>query len=283
MNAWLLRWLVSVALVLTFVRPIVAGHDDGEIARLVKQLGDDEFAKREEATAALNKVGRPALKALRKAAKESGDAEIRSRAAALLRAIQDSLFHPIDLEPYVNQKLKERFHNHYDGNDLAPLPTGRQTFANVDFTVGTGVVQLGTRMVPGKPEKVEGIKVGAKAAKVHFLHSCGRSAGTPANTLIGKYVVHYDDRSTAEVEIVYGKDVVDWWEQRGVADPTRSKVAWEGQNEMIKGSGLKIKLFLTTWENPHPEKQITTLDYVTTDGAQQTGAAPFCVAISTEK
>lgn len=282
MTTWLPRCTAGFVLVLALIPRAAVAADDKEIERLIQQLGDDEFAKREAATAALNKVGKSALKALRRAAKESGDAEIRSRAAALVQAIQDSLFHPIDLEPYANQKLKERFHNHYDGNDLAPLPTGRQAFAGVDFTVGTGVVQLGTRMVPGKPEKVEGIKVGAKAAKLHFLHSCGRSGGTPANTLIGKYIVHYDDHSTAEVQIVYGKDVVDWWEQRGVADPTRSKVAWEGQNEMIKGSGLKIKLFLTTWENPHPDKQILAIDYVTTAEAQQTGAAPFCVAISTE-
>jgi hypothetical protein len=52
---------------------------------------------------------------------------------------------------------------------------------------------------------------------------------------------------------------------------------------MVKGSGLKIKLFVTTWKNPHPNKRIATIDYVTAAGGQQTGAAPFCVAISAEK
>jgi hypothetical protein len=283
MTTWLPRWFACLLIVLPFVPVVAADPDDKDIERLVKQLGADEFDQREAASAALNKVGKPALKALRKAATESDDAEVRFRAAALVQAIQDSLTQPIDLAPYVNQQLNGVFHNHYQGNDLAALPTGRQTFAGVRFTVGNGVVQLGTPKVPGKPEKVEGIKVGAKAVKLHFLHSCGRSGGTPADTLVGKYVVHYDDRSTAEVEIVYGKDVVDWWEQRGVADPTRSKVGWEGENEMVKGSGLKIKLFLTTWENPHPDKRIVTIDYETAAGGRQTGAAPFCVAISAEK
>ncbi len=64
---------------------------------------------------------------------------------------------------------------------------------------------------------------------------------------------------------------MDWWVQPGVADPTGSKVAWEGQNQFSP-----LKLFLTTWENPHRDRRIVTLDYVAT------GGTPFCVAISTE-
>ena len=268
MTTWLPRGFACLVLVLSLVPVAAAAPDDAEIVRLVKQLGHDEFDQREAATEALNKVGKLALTALSKAATESSDAEVRSRAVALLQVIKDSLIRPIDLGPHVNQKLNERFHNHLEGNDLAALPTGKQTFADIGFTVNGGVVQLGA----GMPEKVEGIKIGAKAVKLHFLHSCGRSGGTPANTLVGKYVVHYDDKRTVEMEIVYGKDVVDWWVQPGVADPTGSRVAWEGQNAFCK-----IKLFLTTWENPNPKKQIVSIDYVTT------GAAPFCVAISAEK
>ena len=241
--------------------------DNRDIERLIKQLGSDEFEEREAASKALKKVGKPALKALHEAATENADAEIRSRADALILAIRDSLIHSIDLGPHINQKLNERFHNYRDGNDLATLPNGRQNFAGIAFTVGGGVVQLGGE----KPAKVAGIKVGAKAVKLHFLHACGFSGSVPLNTRIGKYVVHYDDKSTEEIEIVYGKDVVDWWVQPGVSDPTRSKVAWEGQNAFSA-----IKLFLTTWENPKPEKRIVTLDYVAI------GGTPFCVAISAE-
>src|SRR4051812_19635383 len=154
-----------------------ATHDAKEIERLVKQLGSDEFKEREAASNALGKIGKPALTALRKAAKDS-DLEIRSRAAKLILAMQDSLARPIDLGPHVNQKLNERFHDYHQGNDLASLPKGRQTFAGVKFTVGVGVVQLGA----GKPNKVEGIKVGVKAEKLHFLHAGGHQNGAPLNT-----------------------------------------------------------------------------------------------------
>jgi RNA polymerase sigma factor (sigma-70 family) len=251
-------------------RPIAqddAAPDNRDVDRLITQLGSDEFEEREAATRALKKVGKPALTALQRAAKENADAEVRTRAAALIRAIRESLIRSIDLGPHVNQKLNERFHNYREGNDLAALPTGRQSFAGIAFTVGGGVVQLGGE----KPAKVAGIKVGAKVVKLHFLHAGGFGGNIPRSTPIGKYVVHYADESTEEIDIIYGKDVVDWWVQPGVADPTRSKVAWEGQNAFSA-----IKLFLTTWENSHPEKRIVTLDYVAT------GGTPFCVAISAE-
>jgi uncharacterized protein (TIGR03067 family) len=60
---------------------------DDKIRALIKQLGDDAFAKREAASKKLETIGMPALAALRAAATSSGDAEIRQRARALIRAI----------------------------------------------------------------------------------------------------------------------------------------------------------------------------------------------------
>jgi RNA polymerase sigma factor (sigma-70 family) len=242
--------------------------DGRDIERLIKQLGNDEYEEREAATSALKKVGKPALKALGEAATENADAEVRTRAAALVVAIRDSLIRSIDLGPHVNQKLTERFHNYREGNDLATLPTGRRSFAGIPLTVGKGVVRLGG----DKPAKAEGIKVDAKAVKLHFLQACGHGGKLARDTPIGKYVVHFDDKTTEDIDIIYGKDVVDWWVQPGVSDPTRGKVAWEGQNAFSP-----IKLFLTTWENPKPGKRIVTLDFVATEGT------PFCVAISAEE
>src|SRR5262245_23754171 len=56
---------------LWFVSASVAGQDEAEIARLIRQLGSEKFKEREMATASLTKVGKPALTALSKAAKES--------------------------------------------------------------------------------------------------------------------------------------------------------------------------------------------------------------------
>jgi hypothetical protein len=185
----------------------------------------------------------------------------------------------IDLAPHTNVKLTDNFHSgDTAGNNLAKLPTGKQTFAEVKFKVGEGVIQLGSSLVKEKPEKVEGIKVGRLVGKLHFLHACGYQA--PDDTVIAKYVVHYDDKTTADVEVAYGRDVVDWWIPPGRKDPTKGKVAWEGKNEATDGSDTKIQLYLTSWENPHPKKKVVSLDFVAT--APDGQAAPFCVAITAE-
>jgi uncharacterized protein (TIGR03067 family) len=61
---------------------------EGEtVARLIKQLGDDVFAEREAATKQLERIGEPALAALRRAAASSRDFEIRHRAKRIIEAI----------------------------------------------------------------------------------------------------------------------------------------------------------------------------------------------------
>ena len=186
----------------------------------------------------------------------------------------------IDLAPHVNVKLTDNFHSiQFSENNLGNLPTGKQTFAGVKFNVGKGLIQLKSAKMPEMPAKVEGIKVGRFPLKVHFLHACAYQATEEA--LIGKYVVHYEDKTTADIEIVYGKDVVDWWVKAGQQAPTRGKVAWEGENVAAKGQEAKIKLYLTTWENPNPKKKVVSIDYLAT--APEGEPAPFCVAITAEE
>jgi hypothetical protein len=60
------------------------------IGQLIQQLGDRDFAKREEASGKLLELGKAALPALERV-RESDDAEVRKRAGALTRAIQDRL------------------------------------------------------------------------------------------------------------------------------------------------------------------------------------------------
>lgn len=57
------------------------------VARLIKQLGHEEFTKREAASKELDAIGEPALDALRKAAASDGDAEIRRRAGQVVGSI----------------------------------------------------------------------------------------------------------------------------------------------------------------------------------------------------
>ena len=58
-----------------------------EVRKLIQQLGSADFAEREAATKRLEDIGKPALPALRDAAKRSEDAEIQRRAQRLVKKI----------------------------------------------------------------------------------------------------------------------------------------------------------------------------------------------------
>jgi hypothetical protein len=181
----------------------------------------------------------------------------------------------IDLQPKANQKLKESFRGKLEGNDLAELPQGNQTLDGLKFHIGEGLIRLANkRLKDDLPEKVEGIKVDAKFATLHILHATGYSVDD--DTVIAKYVVHYDDKSTDTIEVVYGKDVRDWWCHDSDVDPTRGKVAWTGSNRAATSFGNSLWLFALTWKNPKAHKKVVAIDLHST----LTEAAPFVVAMT---
>src|SRR5436190_2028418 len=99
-------------------------------------------------------------------------------------------------------------------NVLKDFPTGEKKFGDVTFVVGRKLIMLGSTAQKGEPAKVEGIPVGRAAHKLHFLHANGYGGGPNTEgsdwfvkdgTAIGSYTVHYDDKTTAEIPIVYGE------------------------------------------------------------------------------
>jgi hypothetical protein len=141
----------------------------------------------------------------------------------------------IDLEPLANRKLLDNLGSGAENNSLSDLPMGEQILGGIKFKVGPGLIQLGSKLFDSYPEKVEGIAVNRKFAKLHVLHATCNGGGVNEEgderyvkdgTLIGQYMVHYDDGSTEGIPIVYGEDVRDWWYVDGEAEPSRGKVVW---------------------------------------------------------
>jgi WD40 repeat protein len=85
--------LVSAPAVPTGLEPPArAGQQErDEIVSLIARLGSPEFGEREAATGALDRLGGKALAALRAAATDHADAEVRRRAAQLAQAIEQRL------------------------------------------------------------------------------------------------------------------------------------------------------------------------------------------------
>jgi hypothetical protein len=81
---------------LTVIVLVSSAHADdaAEIARFVKQLGDENFDKREAASKRLAEIGEPALDALHMAT-TSDDAEVRRRAAVAIADIERMLYREI--------------------------------------------------------------------------------------------------------------------------------------------------------------------------------------------
>jgi hypothetical protein len=188
-------------------------------------------------------------------------------------------FVPVDLQPKGNRLLSDNLHGYKDAkNDLGELKKGKHTLGNIVFEVGDKLIELGSKKAADGPEKVEGIAVGRTVEKLHFLHAAGYKG--QEDEVIGKYIVHYEGGRKEEIDIVYGKDVHDWWTESDVPKVTRGKIVWEGKNEAVTVLTTKttLQLFLMTWTNPHPRLKVTQLDFVST----QTDSAPFCVAVTAE-
>jgi len=193
----------------------------------------------------------------------------------------------LDLQPLGTHKLADDSPSGMAGNNLAGVPTGEKEFGGVKFQVGEKYLQLASpNFKDEKPEKVEGIKVGRSFNKLHILHATGYGSSpagstkhVPDDTLIAEYRIQYEGGETATVEVAYGKDVRDYWFRNGSPGVSRGKVAWEGDCDAAKKLDCRVRLYLTTWENPKPGKRVTAIDFIR---KPDTAAAPLCVGLTVE-
>lgn len=91
-------------------------------------------------------------------------------------------------------------------------------------------------------------------------------------------MIHLDDGQPREMTLVVGRELADWWEQRGETN-TSFTVAWTGTNKKSERTKSKIRLFKSTWENPQPGVAVQSIDLQATHPK----AAPFLIAITVER
>ncbi|MGH7867578.1 MAG: hypothetical protein ACREP9_08085, partial [Candidatus Dormibacteraceae bacterium] len=181
----------------------------------------------------------------------------------------------IDLSDYYNAALSTTWHGGTANNSLDVLPPGLLQLGGTVFDV-RGIVQLsGTEPSARRyPQRILGIKIGQSCTQLHFLQAAGwhTSDGTP----IGSYIVHFADGRQQTIPIIYGEDVRDW---NGNSDPStiqkRGTVVWSGTNR----APFHVRLFKTTWVNPWPDTEITSIDYI----SAMAESAPFLVALTAEQ
>jgi hypothetical protein len=164
------------------------------------------------------------------------------------------------------------------GTNLSSIPQGMQIFAQSAFDV-RGIIQLAGKTETGNsiPKEVKGIVIKNSGNSLCFLQG---SVGTVnEDTKIGEYVLHYVNGKTASIPIIYQRNVSDWFYNDGDKIPTNALIAWTAENEASKKSGSKIQLYKYTVNNPFPNTEIETIDFIST----MTESAPFLIAISMDK
>jgi hypothetical protein len=186
----------------------------------------------------------------------------------------------IDLTTNYNAMLTEAWLGRPD-NDLATMPIGVHTFGGVEYDA-RGLIQLSGKGDTAKsfPASVKGIMVNQKCSRLHFLHATAFGTGVPEGTQIGTYVVHFASNDMSmEIPIVYGHDVRDWHTlSNEKPDPKELTVVWTGMNKASALAHRSLRLFSTTWDNPAPNVEIKSIDYVSPQGP----AAPFLIAITVD-
>ena len=162
-------------------------------------------------------------------------------------------------------------------------PRGPHTFANVPLEIGGALVLWGERNAKqgqNYPEQMTGISVQRIFETLYVCHATffEGEAGKP----IYEVVFHYEDGTSASDAILAGDDVRDWFANRAKATlgPTgpRSTLAWDGDGKM--GDRIQaIRFCLTAMANPHPDKEVTAIDVVSSKGP----AAACILAMTTGK
>jgi hypothetical protein len=128
------------------------------------------------------------------------------------------------------------------------------------------------------PKSAEGIKIGSRCNRIHFLH--GTQYEVAEGSTIGRYKVHYADGFSEDVPIVYGEDVSVWmtW-QGGPRKASLANLAWTGKNARTELSPeAKVYLFAMVWTNPHPDRVVESIDFE----SSVTDCSPFLVAVTAE-
>ncbi len=87
---------------------------------------------------------------------------------------------------------------------------------------------------------------------------------TPADRdTVGRYVLTYEDGSSVTQPIQYGRHVRAWTDAQ--ASSMIPAPAWSGSTR----DGLAVNLTTLTWTNPHPERPVRSVTFV----SEGTGAA----------
>lgn len=146
-------------------------------------------------------------------------------------------------------------------NDLRSLPVGIQKFAGIPFDIidpktngGKSCLAFRGRM---RPSFLESAKIHVPDASGRFLHLLNAVGWEPANGFpVGRIRVTYNDGTTAEHEVLAGRDTGNFWNP---FNGEKRVVVWKGRN-----ASASIGLYATGIALD-PQKKVETIEIFSAD------------------
>ena len=192
---------------------------------------------------------------------------------------------PIEIGPSANLFRGERGWFGDANKTFADLPTGKNSFAGVPFSVydfptspvPTAVSLQGAKGV--EATSVKEIAVGTKARALFFLQTAKIDKRRSKDDIkkdrifeVAHYAVNYADGSRERVPIRAELDVENWKQKAPKALPG-AQVAWT----KTLGEGEVAVAYLQTWNNPKPDIQIKSIDL---EYGEQRAGVPVLLALT---
>ena len=167
---------------------------------------------------------------------------------------------------YADETAEDNLGGWTDQGDFCPknIPSGTVKLGGIAFELlspdnaaGNTCIRLRGEARPGFPEAVRDIPVGARYDGLAFLHT----AAWCQRGLAAVYRIRYADGSAETFEVEAGAQIGDWL---GAKDATQAPVALRFRvNDRLQGGA-----FLARWKNPHPDREIRAIDFLSAKAAR---------------
>ena len=201
---------------------------------------------------------------------------------------------PIDLAPWANRSFSDEKDNDGKGgwtdqgtNDFRVMPTGTIKAAGIPFTIidpaknqDKGCLMVRGSARPSLPSAIRDIRISGKYSRLFFLHTSAWSN----MGFCGAYRIDYADGTSVDIPLNGDRNIGDWWQVKQLPE---AKWGFARKN----AAGAEIGFFVMEWNNPHPEKTIERMDFLSAiqedaggvDWVNPNAAIPILAAVTGEK
>ncbi len=161
----------------------------------------------------------------------------------------------IRLNKFVNRSIVDVDGSGWMGSraGLDGLPLGARLFGYVPFNVDPKGMAIVLGAAPRRdkvfPEAVKGIGVWSKVKALFFLHTAAYVAADEGAEVL-RYMIHYGPSQQETFRVRNRIDIADWYQPKSYANAV---VVWTSG-----GHGI----YLTRWDNPHPDRKVSTIDII---------------------